>query len=71
MLDPRIPNEPHRYLTLARFCVDPNGGDVLVLPEGAPSVSTEEDGQPHEAGNAHSDEQSTGEMECHFHAGVE
>lgn len=48
-----------------RFCVDPNGKDVEVAPEGAAHADGD---HGHEEG--HEDE-SAGGKNCHYHAGVE
>ncbi|KAJ9660911.1 high-affinity Zn(2+) transporter zrt1 [Neophaeococcomyces mojaviensis] len=46
------------------YCVDPEGNDVLVL-------NTTEAGHDDAEDQGHTDEASEGEVNCHFHAGVE
>ena len=61
-----------------RFCVDPAGNDVEILPEGATEgMHSEEttgeenhEGHDHDSAASGSSTSATG-MNCHFHAGVE
>lgn len=46
------------------YCVDPEGNDVLVL-------TTTEAGHGDAEEEGHTDQASEGELDCHFHAGVE
>lgn len=50
-----------------RYCVGPDGSDVLIVAEGA-SISSEED---HDDDSESTESSDSGEMDCHFHAGVE
>lgn len=50
-------------LTLTRYCIGPEGEEVLVVPEGA--TSNEGNNAEEEETPAHAGEH------CHFHAGVE
>lgn len=43
----------------SQYCVDPNGNDVAILAA-----------EPHSV-DGHDSSASSGEMDCHFHAGVE
>lgn len=54
-------------LTTIRYCMDPQGNDVLVGAEGG---SSEEHGHSH-GGSEGESSGGSGEVNCHFHAGVE
>ncbi|KAF5024864.1 hypothetical protein F66182_3103 [Fusarium sp. NRRL 66182] len=61
-----IPSPSPPSLTLFRYCMNPNGGEVQVIAEGATQTAQETGASATDA----AEEEPAGEH-CHFHAGVE
>jgi solute carrier family 39 (zinc transporter), member 1/2/3 len=55
-----------------RYCVDPEGNDVAVRAEGVSSADSDPKEGTHESEDgASGGSEKPGELDCHFHAGVE